>query len=86
MGTYPINTDLVKKMNNDRKSAMSMQKMATEVIKSGRLLSGDDLILAGFEPGERFGVYLSEANDMIAEGKLDKQSAIRYIIEKYQDK
>lgn len=84
MGTYPINTTLVKMMELDREKALVAQKEAQAVKKSGKILKGDDLIAVGFEEGENFGRYLEEANDMIIDNKMNKLQALDYILKKYK--
>jgi poly(A) polymerase len=51
-----------------------------EAIRPSSLISGDDLIAAGFEPGPRFKEILSEVEDAQLDGRLtSKESAIDYV-------
>jgi poly(A) polymerase len=84
MGTYPVNTTLVSMMELDREKALGEQAKAQMIKKSGRILTGNDLISAGFEPSKRFAVYLEDANDLIADGQMNKNEALNYVIKKYQ--
>lgn len=84
MGTYPVNTTLIKMMELDRENALLEKDNAQKVKKSGNLITGDDLIAKGFEPGEKFTDYLAEANDLVADGKTTKVEALDMIVQKYK--
>jgi poly(A) polymerase len=55
-----------------------------EAIRPAPLVSGDDLIAAGYEPGPRFKEILSRVEDAQLEGRLQsKKSAMEYLRDKF---
>ena len=51
-----------------------------EAIRPASLISGDDLIAAGYVPGPRFKEILSQVEDAQLEGRLQsKESAMEYV-------
>jgi poly(A) polymerase len=55
-----------------------------ESIRPAPLVSGDDLIAAGYEPGPRFKEILSEVEDAQLEGRLpSKKGAMEYVRQKF---
>lgn len=56
----------------------------SEAIRPAPLVSGDDLIAAGYEPGPRFREILSLVEDAQLEGRLrSKESALEYVREQF---
>lgn len=84
MGTYPVNTTLIKMMELDRENALLEKEIAQKVKKSGNLITGDDLIAKGLEPSNKFADYLAEANDLVVDGKITKTEALETIAQKYK--
>ena len=59
-------------------------ELPQEVLRPPRLLTGDDLIAAGYEPGPAFQTILSDVEDAQLEGRLtDGAVALAYIRETY---
>ena len=54
-----------------------------EQLKPPRLLTGNDLIAMGLEPGPRFGKILSALEDAQLEGKVKTGSQARQWVKKY---
>jgi poly(A) polymerase len=55
-----------------------------EAIRPAPLVSGDDLIAAGYEPGPRFKEILSLVEDAQLEGRLQsKESAMEYVRDEF---
>ena len=55
-----------------------------EAIRPAPLVSGDDLIAAGYEPGPRFKEILSLVEDAQLEGRLpSKEIAMEYVRQKF---
>ena len=82
MGTYPIRTDLTKKLEKQVKEAKAWAQ--TNKKKAKRILTGDDLIKIGLPPGPEFQIILEEINDLAIEGKIkSKSQAIDFVKKKY---
>ena len=58
-----------------------LQSMPAEVVNPAPLLTGDDLIAAGYEPGPRFKEILSAVEDAQLEGTLQSQEAAKSYVE-----
>jgi poly(A) polymerase len=57
-----------------------MTAIPPEAIRPEPLVTGDDLIAAGYEPGPRFKEILGSVEDAQLEGRLDsKASAMQYV-------
>jgi len=55
-----------------------------DAIRPALLVSGDDLIAAGYEPGPRFKEILSQVEDAQLEGRLQtKESAMMYVRQEF---
>jgi poly(A) polymerase len=55
-----------------------------EVLRPPRLLTGDDLIAAGYQPGPAFAKILAEVEDAQLEGRVTtKEEALGYVREKW---
>ena len=58
--------------------------MPPESIRPVPLVSGDDLIAVGYEPGPRFKEILSAVEDAQLEGRLlSKESAMEYVRQQF---
>lgn len=80
-GTYPVNLDLVEKMEAAKNSAL-LQKNSIKTEK--RLINGDDLISLGIEPGKKFKKILEDVLDRQIGGDFaDKQVALDYVKKTY---
>jgi poly(A) polymerase len=61
-----------------------LEELPKEELRPPRLLSGDDLIEAGYEPGPRFQTILSDVEDAQLEGLLSgRDQALSYVREHY---
>lgn len=61
-----------------------LEELPEEQLRPPRLLSGDDLIEAGYEPGPRFQKILSDVEDAQLEGLLSgRDQALSYVRERY---
>ncbi|MDH4358542.1 MAG: CCA tRNA nucleotidyltransferase [Candidatus Berkelbacteria bacterium] len=84
-GTYPIRDEFVANLKKYVERATKF-KENKQHLKEIRILTGDDLIKIGIEPGERFKKILDEIDSMKVEGKLKtKEEAIAYITKKLKD-
>jgi poly(A) polymerase len=64
-----------------------MAAMPPEVIQPKPLITGDDLIAAGYEPGPRFSEILSEVEDRQLEGRLrSKDEAMAFVSREFPDR
>jgi len=62
-----------------------LAEVPPEVLRPPRLLTGDDLIAAGYQPGPAFARILSEVEDAQLEGRLTtKEEALAYVSEKQE--
>jgi hypothetical protein len=58
-------------------------ELPEEVLKPAPLLTGNDLISAGYRPGPMFGIVLSEIEDAQLEGRISTtEEALRLAREK----
>ena len=61
-----------------------LTELPEEVLRPPLLLTGDDLIAAGYEPGPPFQAILSDVEDAQLEGRLtDAAEALAYVRERY---
>jgi poly(A) polymerase len=61
------------------------REIPPEVLKPAPLVTGKDLIAAGFQPGPAFGVVLSEIEDAQLEGRVSSaEEAMRMAREKLE--
>ena len=61
-----------------------MASMPPEAIRPAPLVSGDDLIAAGYQPGPRFKQILSTVEDAQLEGRLQsKESAMKLVRQEF---
>jgi poly(A) polymerase len=61
-----------------------LEDLPEEQLRPPRLLTGDDLIAAGYEPGPQFQEMLSEVEDAQLEGRLTgREQALSYVCERY---
>ncbi len=61
-----------------------LQSMAPEAMRPQPLVTGDDLIAAGYEPGPRFKEILGAVEDAQLEGKLtSREAAMEYVLHEF---
>ncbi len=83
-GTYPVNLDIVKRLEQAVKSAL-LWRDKTSSRHEKALITGDDLIELGFEPGSKFKEILEGVDDLHLSGELSsKKEALDYIIGKFK--
>jgi len=71
-------------MTSYRFTKEKMAAMPTEVMNPAPLITGDDLIAAGYKPGPRFKEILSVVEDGQLEGRLqDKEEALRLVAREF---
>jgi poly(A) polymerase len=61
-----------------------LQSMAPEAMRPRPLVTGDDLIAAGYVPGPRFKEILGAVEDAQLEGKLtSREAAMEYVLHEF---
>lgn len=77
-GTYPVNTELVEKMQSDLVAAKKNQREMSKFPQKN-LITGDDLIKLGFEPSPKFKQILEQANDYAISNSASKKQTLIFI-------
>ena len=65
-------------------SRKQLRSLPPEAIRPEPLLTGDDLIAAGYEPGPRFKEMLGAVEDAQLEGRIDShEAAMEYVLREF---
>lgn len=83
-GTYPVDLDIVRRLEADVKSAQDWREKVS-IHRKKVLISGDDLIKAGFMPGAKFKEMLEVIDDLRIKGELkSKKDAVDYLMRNFK--
>lgn len=83
-GTYPINLELVEKIQREKENAIKKANLHTNP-QIKRLVNGNDLIELGIEPREKYAEILDTVFDQQLEGKIQsKDEAIKFLESSYK--
>ena len=83
-GTYPINLELVSKIQNDKQNVLRELNLKKKIINKVDFITGEDLIKLGMKPGSKFKEILEKIADLQIEGEIrSKQEGIEYIKKNY---
>lgn len=83
-GTYPVNLDLVEKMEAAKKKAIFQIQQKGRIKEVGRLIDGNDLINLNVTPKKNYGEILDQIYDKQIAGELkDKSQAIEFVKDNY---